>query len=149
MIVFDTAPTGHTLKLLELPTLLQVGLDKLEGWQATLWGYWEMIKGFTGGGSGDAGNVREKVSQRLRQYKTSIGRVADMITDKTKTRFVVVCIAEYLSISESRRLLSELDRFDVSASHVVVNQLVSDYMEENELDDLQQLVDASTDPKQN
>merc|ERR1719277_844298 len=31
MIVFDTAPTGHTLKLLELPKILQVGLDN---WKA-------------------------------------------------------------------------------------------------------------------
>ena len=51
MIVFDTAPTGHTLKLLELPKILQVGLDRLESWQATLWGYWEAIKGIASGGS--------------------------------------------------------------------------------------------------
>jgi hypothetical protein len=133
MIVFDTAPTGHTLKLLELPTILQVGLDKLESWQATLWGYWEMIRG-----TGSAG-VKEKVATKLKEYKASIGRVSDMITDSERTRFVVVCIAEYLSISESRRLLSELDRFKVVASHIVVNQLVTTYLEEPELASLAKL----------
>jgi len=142
MIVFDTAPTGHTLKLLELPTILQVGLDKLESWQATLWGYWEMLKGFTSG-SGDSGSVKTKVAEKLRAYKASIGRVASMITDKVRTRFVVVCIAEYLSISETRRLLSELDRFGVLASHVIVNQLVTDFLEDSELDALEEFVQST------
>lgn len=139
LIVFDTAPTGHTLKLLELPKILQVGLDKLESWQATLWGYWEMIKGLAGGGQADPG-LKERVAGKLRDYKASIGRVSTMITDKVKTRFVVVCIAEYLSISESRRLLSELDRFEVLASHVVVNQLVMDYLDTQEMKELERQV---------
>jgi len=141
LIVFDTAPTGHTLKLLELPKILQVGLDKLESWQATLWGYWEMMKGLAGGGQADPG-LKERVAGKLRDYKASIGRVSTMITDKVKTRFVVVCIAEYLSISESRRLLSELDRFEVLASHVVVNQLVMDYLDTQEMKELEQTIAA-------
>jgi len=47
-----------------------------------------------------------------------------MLQDQKRTRFVVVCIAEYLSISETQRLLQELAKNGVRASHIVVNQLV-------------------------
>jgi arsenite-transporting ATPase len=47
-----------------------------------------------------------------------------MIKDQEKTTFVAVCIAEFLSISETERLLEQLRTQEVRSSHVVVNQLV-------------------------
>ncbi len=127
-IVFDTAPTGHTLKLLQLPDIMQAGLSKLESWQASIWGYWEMVKG-----QGQAVDVKKEVARRIRQYKFGIERVGRMLKDGKRTKFVVVCIAEYLSISETRRLLSELERHQVCASNVVVNQLVKETLSEDDL----------------
>jgi arsenite-transporting ATPase len=127
-IVFDTAPTGHTLKLLQLPEIMQAGLSKLESWQSTIWGYWEMVKG-----QGQAVDVKREVAQRIRQYKFGIERVGKMLKDSKRTKFVVVCIAEFLSISETRRLLSELKRHEVCASNVVVNQLVTEVLSDSDL----------------
>lgn len=127
LIVFDTAPTGHTLKLLALPDILEKGIDKLQSWQTTLWGYWDIFKGVTTGTGASAKNktdIKAKVSQKLTDYKHSIQKVATMLQDRQRTRFVVVCIAEFLSVSETQRLLQELVLNKVRASHVIVNQLV-------------------------
>ena len=43
-------------------------------------------------------------------YRQGIQKVAKMLQDQERTRFVVVCIAEYLSICETRRLLQELKK---------------------------------------
>ena len=70
-----------------------------------------------------------------------------MLKDKTHTCFLVVCIAEYLSVCESHRLLQDLQRQRVMASHVIVNQLVesSAAMMDGEFEKLKQHVQAIPD----
>ena len=72
MIVFDTAPTGHTLKLLGMPEILEAGIEKLQSWQSTLWGYWDVIKGMGSSASLKRMNAKETVANMLEQYKRRI-----------------------------------------------------------------------------
>jgi arsenite-transporting ATPase len=145
LIVFDTAPTGHTLKLLGMPDILQAGIEKLHGWQNTIWGYWDVLKGMGSSASLRRMQAKEEVANMLENYKRGIQKVALMLQDQRRTRFVVVCIAEYLSISESRRLLRELKRNRVRASHVIVNQLVIDNaLSNDELTELEGLAEVGS-----
>ena len=145
LIVFDTAPTGHTLKLLGMPDILQAGIEKLQGWQNTIWGYWDVLKGMGSSASLRRMQAKEEVANMLENYKRGIQKVALMLQDQRRTRFVVVCIAEYLSISESRRLLRELKRNRVRASHVIVNQLVIDNaLSNDELTELEGLAEVGS-----
>ena len=145
LIVFDTAPTGHTLKLLGMPDILQAGIEKLQGWQTTMWGYWDVLKGMGNSASRNRLHAKEEVAEMLEKYKKSIQKVALMLTDQRRTRFVVVCIAEYLSVSESQRLLRELEKNQVVASHIIVNQLVVDNaLSMEELTDLEGLAEVGS-----
>jgi arsenite/tail-anchored protein-transporting ATPase len=134
IIVFDTAPTGHTLKLLQMPEVMQLGLEKLESWQTTLWNYWEFVKST---GKTNPAMVKKKVSQRIRDYKHGIEKVGAMLKDQLRTHFVVVCIAEYLSVQETQRLLIELAKNKVNATHIIVNQLIKDKISQQELSEIQ------------
>jgi len=142
IIVFDTAPTGHTLKLLGLPDILEKGIEKIESLQSTLWGYWETFKGLGSEKSRKKVSAKDSIAEKLHNHKCSIQKVAMMLQDQIRTRFVVVCIAEFLSVSETQRLLYELDKNGVKASHVVVNQLVNNALESKELAELEGLAEV-------
>ncbi|KAG7361783.1 anion-transporting ATPase-domain containing protein [Nitzschia inconspicua] len=142
IIVFDTAPTGHTVKLLALPGILEQGIDKLQSWQTTFWTYWETFK--SGFGKNNISKLKQHVTEKLIRYKRDIQKVAMMLQDEKRTRFVVVCIAEYLSVSETKRLLQELAQCKVVASHIIVNQLlVSDALSETQLSELEEIAKVS------
>jgi arsenite-transporting ATPase len=126
IIVFDTAPTGHTLKLMGLPQVLQVGIEKLQSVQTKMWSAWNSFAQMAGNDTATARNaLKRAVERKLLEYKAGVEKVGRMMKDQQRTAFVVVCIAEYLSISESQRLLEELKEKGVRATHVCVNQLVT------------------------
>jgi arsenite-transporting ATPase len=54
VIVFDTAPTGHTLRLLQFPTTLEKGLTKLMSLRGVMGGMMEQVAGMMGGNAGGA-----------------------------------------------------------------------------------------------
>lgn len=136
-IVFDTAPTGHTLKLLQLPAVLEAGISKLQSWQSQLWTYYEMFNTFAapqeGDNKPDPAKLRKKLEKKLKKYKKGIVAVGKMLKDNEHTTFIPVCIAEYLSISETQRLLQELTSYKIHKGHVVVNQLMMTGFSEDEL----------------
>merc|ERR1719498_1929831 len=119
MVIFDTAPTGHTIKVLEL------GLDKISGWGGKLWDMKNMMNMFMDPKDQPKIDVKKEFQKKLESYKEGITKVGKMIQDNEHTTFVIVCIAEHLSINESKRLMLELQKNNVHSSHIVVNQLVA------------------------
>jgi len=142
VIVFDTAPTGHTLKLLQLPKVLEAGLNKLNSWQSKIWGYWRTIKGAASGKT-NLQEIQKKVTKSMEEYKVAIEKIGIMLKDKQRTNFAVVCIAEYLSINESTRLLNELERHEITVSHIFVNMLVQNALLPEEMISLDAILDRA------
>lgn len=65
-IVFDTAPTGHTLRLLQFPTTLQKGLSKLMSLKGMFGGVLNQLGSLLGGGGDD---VQGQLLGKLEQLK--------------------------------------------------------------------------------
>lgn len=114
-IVIDTAPTGHTLRLLALPTLLGQAIERLSGLDAKLGTLYSL---FTSGEDATA-----KLKQRLAQYKTKCDELAALFRS-TNSTFVCVCIAEHLSVFETARLVRHLREQRIQSKYVLVNQLL-------------------------
>lgn len=68
-IVFDTAPTGHTLRLLQFPTTLQKGLSKLMSLKGMFGGMLNQLGALFGAGGGE--NMQDQLLGRLEQLKVS------------------------------------------------------------------------------
>ncbi|EZG43821.1 ATPase [Gregarina niphandrodes] len=115
-IVFDTAPTGHTLRLLSFPNLLEKAFGKFNELGSKLGGMMDMISG----GGGDDSGIMSKI-EHMRAVTLSVKK---LFKDPTRTTFVCVCIPEFLSLYETERLVQELAKQEIDARYIVVNQIV-------------------------
>jgi arsenite-transporting ATPase len=113
-IVVDTAPTGHTLRLLAMPELVRKWLEALD---ALLAKHRYMKKLFSGT------YIKDDLDEFLLDLSDSVKQMEALIIDPARCRFVPVMLAEVLSIHETLALLNELKRSKIPATDIVVNRL--------------------------
>ncbi|TIA92497.1 hypothetical protein E3P99_00546 [Wallemia hederae] len=119
-IVFDTAPTGHTLRFLSFPTVLSKALEKISSLSGRFGGLINNFTGMMGGGA----NAQEDIFAKLEGMRTTIDQVNTQFKNADLTTFVCVCIAEFLSIYETERLIQELSTYGIDTSNIVINNLL-------------------------
>jgi arsenite-transporting ATPase len=121
-IIFDTAPTGHTLRFLQFPTVLEKALAKVSQ-LSTQFG--PMLNGILGaqGGLPNGANLPEML-EKLEGLRETISEVNAQFKDENLTTFVCVCIPEFLSLYETERMIQELASYGIDTHCIVVNQLL-------------------------
>lgn len=119
-VIFDTAPTGHTLKLLELPDLLDSWLGKILTLRQRLSSMMGGFRSLLGGRQED----EENSWKMIQQTKDKIRAARIELSDPDTTQFVVVMIPEAMAVFETQRLLTNLNSWHIPANKMVVNQLV-------------------------
>lgn len=107
VVVFDTAPTGHTLRLLAFPELMENGLNKLVGLKNSFGPMINQVMSFVGvGGGGNQGFMgSEDFAEALESRLPVVRQITQQFKDPSQTTFVCVCIAEFLSMYETERLV--------------------------------------------
>jgi len=122
VVVFDTAPTGHTLRLLSFPTILEKAFGKVMELKDRFGGLIGQASAMMGGGS--PAQMQDAIVGRLEETRAVINKVNDAFQNPELTTFVCVCIPEFLSIYETERLVQELSKFGIDSHNIVVNQVL-------------------------
>ena len=122
VIIFDTAPTGHTLRFLQFPTVLETALGKISQLSQQ---YGPMLNAVLGARGGlPNGQSLEDLTRKLENLRETISEVNMQFKNPDLTTFVCVCIAEFLSLYETERMIQELASYQIDTHCIVVNQLL-------------------------
>ncbi|MFX0188956.1 MAG: ArsA family ATPase [Candidatus Hodarchaeota archaeon] len=122
LIVFDTAPTGHTLRFLSLPETLSGWIGKLLRLRIKVGKLFGSLKRmFTGGDK-----KKDNTLELLERLNSSILNARDDLMNPKVNSFVIVMIPEEMAIAETGRLLNELVKYNIPVSNIIVNQLYQD-----------------------
>ena len=113
--VVDTAPTGHALRLLSSPILLDEWIKMAAKMR---WKYRYMIESFSGEYKDDEADVM------LLNLKKTVKRIAALLSNSEKCEFIPVCIPEDMAIMETERLLKELRNFKITSRQLILNNVM-------------------------
>ncbi|MEI8355802.1 MAG: ArsA family ATPase, partial [Deltaproteobacteria bacterium] len=114
LIIMDTAPTGHALRLMEMPDTIRNWLAALD----TLLAKQRYMKKLFRG-SYD----RDDLDHFVEGLAASVREMELLLKDRKECRFVPVMLAETLSIEETLDLIRELHRLQIGVEDLVINRL--------------------------
>ncbi len=117
-VVVDTAPTGHTLRLLELPEVMDSMLGRMAQAKQRFGDMLGSVPGFGGEG--------EEAGMDMDEARRRIERLRSVLRDPARTDFRIVMVPEEMSVVESQRMKERLDAFGVPVGTVVVNRVMED-----------------------
>jgi arsenite-transporting ATPase len=129
LIVFDTAPTGHTLQLLRMPDAMTTWIQaRVKHRRARL----EIDSGAGGGPPSpddrdqtatiDADPILTALERRRQRLTT----LRDHVTDRVRTSFALVTIPERLAIEETARAAELLSETGIDVGALIVNRILPD-----------------------
>ena len=124
-VVIDTAPTGHTLRLLSLPEFLDEFLGKIMRVKRRLDSTIDAVRNVLGR-KDDGGDVVERAARGIGRLRENMEELRRLVRDRERTQFVIVSVATGLAMAESERLVKQLVEDEVVVRNVIVNQVIGD-----------------------
>ena len=121
LVVWDTAPAGHTLRLLKLPQLFLSHMEAATKFYMSMYSYLEKLK--------EA--VTLKASRRslleiINGWRELSQHIADFIRDGERTKYLIVTIPEALGLKLTERMVTELASDGMDVGNIVINYVIKD-----------------------
>jgi len=113
--IVDTAPTGHALRLLTFPGLLD---DWIKVMAKMRWKYRYMVTSFAGKYKPDTAD------DFLMTMKKTVKKIEGLLRDQTRCEFIIVTIPEDMAIRETERLIKSLIQYKMKVKQLVINNVI-------------------------
>lgn len=123
-IVFDTAPTGHTLRMLKLPELLDSTVGTVLNVKSQIDGVRNTVSGLFS--SNEDKEEKDLDDVEIEETRNKLKQVGDVLTNPSRTQFFGVMEPEGLSLHETKRLVGQLDKYDIPVGGVIINKVLDD-----------------------
>ena len=118
VIVFDTAPTGHTLRFLSLPELIESWSDRIIRMMRVSGGLRSMLFGR---------KESESMKEELERFRRRVLHVRLVLSNKDITSFTLVTIPERMGINETLRAHTSLCEYELPVPNCLVNRVTPEF----------------------
>jgi arsenite-transporting ATPase len=113
--IVDTAPTGHALRLLTFPELLD---DWIKVMAKMRWKYRYMVASFAGKYKPDSAD------DFLMSMKKTVKNIEGLLKDQNRCEFIVVAIPEDMAIKETERMVKSLNQYGLKVKQMAINNVI-------------------------
>lgn len=126
LLIFDTAPSGHTARLMALPEIMTFWTEGLLNRRTKAEKFGAAIRAIDGDDdpqSASGENRDRRIRRMLLRRKNRFEMMRNVLTDAKRTSFVIVLIGERVPVLESIELYGQLRDTGVDVGGFVVNRL--------------------------
>lgn len=131
-IIFDTAPTGHTIRLLILPSLMSAWTDGLlrqqkdqEKLKNAAEVFWQKKPDYKFNPFKPSKQARlKKATEAIQERKELFKRANLVLKDKERCKVFLVLIPQSLPLQETQRTTKELESVGIKCSGIFINQVI-------------------------
>ncbi|MFC4556906.1 ArsA family ATPase [Virgibacillus kekensis] len=116
-LIFDTAPTGHTIRLLSLPELMGVWIEgMLQKRQKTNENYTQLLN--------DGEPIEDPIYEVLKKRQERFSKAREVLLDGGITGFIFVMNPERLPILETKKAIELLDKYHLHVKTLIINKIL-------------------------
>ena len=114
-VIIDTAPTGHALRLMTLPSIMQNWMEILLDKKTKV----NQLKEEWGGNVEGLNTAREIIQNRIAKYK----KLMHLFTDSEQSSFYYIMNAECISFQETIRAVKSLKDYNIKVASLLINKV--------------------------
>jgi arsenite/tail-anchored protein-transporting ATPase len=122
IVIFDTAPTGHTLRFLSFPEIMDSWVGKMIKIRRQIGSMAKAFKNIIPF-MGDE-EEEDRALEDMEVTKKKIREARAVMADPDRTSFKMVIIPEEMSIYESERAMQALEKYNIHSDGIIVNQVL-------------------------